>query len=80
MNRGTMSSTALLLVKYKVITFVPQVSKGLALRGEYFLMGEHFYEKHFVKGEHFEESTSNEERTFYEESTFGRIIFMRRAL
>ena len=73
MNRGTMSSTALLLVKYNVITFVPQVSKGLALRGEYFLMGEHFYEKHFVKGEHFEESTFNEE------STLRRALLMRRA-
>ena len=79
MDRGTMWSNALFLVKYEVSTFAPQVSKG-SLRGEHFLKWEHFYEKHFVKGDHFEETTLNEESTFYEERTLGRTLFMRRPL
>ena len=78
MDRGTMSSSALLLVKRKESTFIPQVFKEWELRGEHFMKGEHFYEKHFVKWENFEESTFNEEH--FEESTLGRTLIMRRAL
>ena len=73
MDRGTMSSSALLLMKHKENTFIARVFKEWELRGENFLKGEHFYEEHFDKGEHFEESTFNEE------STLRRALFMRRA-
>ena len=73
MDRGTMSSSALLLMQYKENTFIAQDFKECELRGEHFLKGEHFYEEHFDKGEHFEESTFNEE------STLRRALFMRRA-
>ena len=54
MDRGTMSSSALLLMKHKENTFIAQDFKEWELREENFLKGEHFYEEHFDKGEHFE--------------------------
>ena len=53
MDRGTMSSSALLLMKHKENTFIAQDFKECELSGENFLKGEHFYEEHFDKGEHF---------------------------